>query len=66
VRLIKVESNEKAEKVGFRGSPTILVDGQDLYGDPIPPEPHLCCRFYPKGLPDLDTLTEMIKALIDE
>jgi hypothetical protein len=31
VTLFKVESNEEAERLGFRGSPSILVDGKDLF-----------------------------------
>jgi hypothetical protein len=31
---------------GFAGSPTVLVEGQDLFPD-APPITHLACRVYP-------------------
>src|SRR5687767_3301890 len=31
-RLIKVEDQEKAEKVGFQGSPSIRINGKDVEG----------------------------------
>ncbi|MEE4311299.1 MAG: DUF2703 domain-containing protein [candidate division KSB1 bacterium] len=61
--LTRVESDEEAAKVGFRGSPTILINGKDLFGDPVPDEPHLACRFYPSGLPSYEAFIEMIKFL---
>ncbi len=30
--LIKVTGQEHAERLGFRGSPTLMVDGRDLFG----------------------------------
>lgn len=44
--LTRVESDEDAVRVSFRGSPTILINGKDLFGHPVPDEPHLACRFY--------------------
>lgn len=35
VDLIEVRSIEDANRLGFRGSPTVLVDGEDI--DPCPP-----------------------------
>ena len=34
------------------GSPTILVDNQDLFGVPRPKSGMMSCRIYPDGLPD--------------
>tara|TARA_R110000744_G_scaffold344399_1_gene449776 strand:+ start:262 stop:663 length:402 start_codon:yes stop_codon:yes gene_type:complete len=34
------------------GSPTILVDNQDLFGAPAPKSGMMSCRIYPEGLPD--------------
>jgi len=34
------------------GSPTILVDNQDLFGVPAPKSGMMSCRIYPDGLPD--------------
>jgi len=46
IEIIKVETEEQAQHLRFTGSPTILVDGQDL--DPPPPDaPYsLTCRAY--------------------
>lgn len=39
-------SDEDARRVGFRGSPSILVDGTDPFGLVDAPG-RLCCRVYP-------------------
>ena len=46
VEIIKVETEEQAHHLRFVGSPTILVDGQDI--DPPPFDAHyaLTCRAY--------------------
>jgi hypothetical protein len=46
IEIIKVETDEQAQRLHFVGSPTILIDGQDI--DPPPPEayPALTCRAY--------------------
>ena len=38
------------------GSPTILVNGHDLFDMPEPSTPTMSCRIYPGGLPKTDTL----------
>lgn len=48
---VKVEDEETARRVSFRGSPTILINGKDLIGMPPPDAPKLSCRFYPGGIP---------------
>src|SRR5215210_849528 len=46
VALVQVDSIADAAAAGFAGSPTILVDGQDLF--PIAAAPvGLTCRLYP-------------------
>jgi hypothetical protein len=55
VALERVETHEEAERLGFRGSPTVLVDGDDPFveeGSPV----GLACRVYrtergPEGAP---------------
>lgn len=46
IEVIKVETEEQAEDLHFVGSPTILIDGQDI----VPPSPqshyNLTCRAY--------------------
>jgi hypothetical protein len=53
VELTKVHVKDKkaARQVGFRGSPTLLIDGEDLEGIPTPKDASLSCIFYPKGVP---------------
>ena len=58
---VLVESNEKAKEVGFRGSPTLLINGKDLEDLPAPANPALTCRYYPGGLPTI----EQIKKALD-
>lgn len=41
----QVNTVEQAEALGFRGSPTILVDGTDPFADPDEPA-GLACRIY--------------------
>lgn len=53
-----------AEHVGFHGSPTILVDGTDPFGD-APAEPTFGRRIYhtragPQGTPSLEQILETI------
>jgi hypothetical protein len=46
VKVLEVKSEEQAQELHFVGSPTILVNGQDI--DPPPPDSHyaLTCRVY--------------------
>jgi hypothetical protein len=41
-----VTTPEQAEAAGFRGSPTVLVNGRDLFADPSAAA-GLACRVYP-------------------
>ena len=45
IQLVNVESRERAEELGFRGSPTILIDGIDPFLDTDAPV-GLSCRIY--------------------
>ena len=58
-----VASDEDAARLGFRGSPTILIDGTDPF--PVHGTPALACRLYPteygmQGAPTVDQLVEAI------
>ncbi len=59
-----VDSAEEAERVGFRGSPSILIDGEDPFADPNDPV-GFSCRVYqtpdgPAGSPTLSQLREVL------
>jgi hypothetical protein len=63
VSYTQIGNNDQAAAIGFRGSPTILIDGKDLFQQPIPDQPSLACRFYPEGLPEYDRFVELIQKL---
>lgn len=55
-----VETEEIARQVGFRGSPTLLINGKDFEGLPIPPIAALSCRVYLKGLPKVEEIRSRV------
>ncbi len=60
VRHHRVDTVEEAHRVGFRGSPSILVDGVDVFAGV-----GLSCRLYqtpdgPAGAPSVDQLRAVI------
>ena len=57
---ILVETHEDAEKFKFRGSPTILIDGNDLESLEENRTPSLSCRYYQNGLPTEQNLQDFI------
>lgn len=60
-----VTTQEEAEAAGFRGSPTILVDGEDPFA--VGDEPFgLACRVYrtPEGMSGSPTI-EQLEAVLD-
>ena len=65
VTFMKVESDEEAERIGFRGSPSILVEGNDLF----PTEAStigMSCRIYmvdgkAEGAPSVDQLVVALR-----
>ena len=59
-----VESIEDADRLGFTGSPTIWVDGTDLFARPGA-VPALACRVYmtPEGLAGSPTVAQLAEAL---
>jgi hypothetical protein len=66
VRYQLIETPEAAAEYGFRGSPTVLVDGVDPFADPDAPI-GLSCRVYRTdtgfaGSPTIDQLEDAITA----
>ncbi|PZG89270.1 hypothetical protein C1I97_31530 [Streptomyces sp. NTH33] len=56
---------DEAERSGFTGSPTILVDGRDPFAEPAA-TPSLSCRIYrtpagPAGAPGIDQLRKALE-----
>lgn len=62
VELVAVDTDEEARRLRFPGSPTIRVDGEDLFPVPRRREYALGCRMYatPEGLKGSPT-AEMLK-----
>jgi hypothetical protein len=62
VELVAVNTEEEAERLRFPGSPTIRLDGRDLFPAPEREDWRLGCRVYatPEGLRGSPT-TEMLK-----
>ena len=66
VELVAVNTDEEARKLRFPGSPTIRVDGRDLFPVPERAEYALGCRMYatPEGLKGPPT-AEMLREVLE-
>ncbi len=64
ITIVKIKDDAQASKIGFRGSPTILINGADMFDAPVPDEPRMACRFYPDGLPTLDEFEAIVEKLV--
>jgi hypothetical protein len=64
VRRQEIASSSDAERLGFRGSPTILVDGRDPFVRGAPSQ-GLSCRLYdtPAGAAGAPTIEQLRAAL---
>lgn len=64
VRLRLIETIDDAERFGFTGSPTVIVEGSDLFADAVGPA-GLTCRLYrtPNGLSGSPTVQQLMVAL---
>ena len=63
--LVAVETPEEAERLGFRGSPTVLIDGCDPFAEEGAPV-GLACRLYrteqgAQGAPTIAQLREVLR-----
>ncbi|MCI0677340.1 MAG: hypothetical protein L0Y42_16390, partial [Phycisphaerales bacterium] len=47
-------------------TPTILVNGRDLFGLPEPTGPGMGCRMYPGGMPSASEIESQIRRLADK
>ena len=61
----KVETAEAAERLGFIGSPTVLIDGDDPFATPGAPV-GLACRIYftlegMRGSPTVEQLLDVMR-----
>ena len=69
VEMVEVESDEQARRERFPGSPTIRVDGEDLFPCPEEEPYSLTCRVYrlrdgrPSPTPDPEDLLEAIRRI---
>jgi hypothetical protein len=68
VELVAVHSDEEAQKVRFPGSPTLRVDGRDLFPAGEREDWRLGCRVYatPEGLKGSPTTEMLREALMRE
>jgi len=66
VELVAVNTDEEAQRLRFPGSPTIRVDGEDLFPVPDRAEYALGCRMYatPEGMKASPT-AEMVRAALE-
>lgn len=64
VTLVEVATDEDAERLRFRGSPTVLVDGKDPFAQESDPV-GLSCRVFrtPEGLRGAPTVEQLVAAL---
>lgn len=60
VEEVDVEAPEAPASVRGWGSPTILVDGEDVMGQV--PANATCCRLYAGGAPDVTTIRRRLRA----
>ncbi|WP_270889810.1 thioredoxin family protein [Pedococcus sp. 5OH_020] len=64
VRHVVVEASEQAERLGFMGSPTIMVDGKDPFATGAE-QPAWACRvsMTPDGLAGSPTVEQLVEVL---
>ncbi len=56
-----VEDDETATRLKFRGSPTLLIAGEDVDGGLLPEKGSRSCRLYPRGIPSAETIRHKIE-----
>ena len=63
-KLDLIALSEKQDKRAGFGSPTILVDGKDLFGLPFPETSNPSCRYYPNGPPNSEEIIAKLKSVL--
>lgn len=58
--LVRVTTAEEAERLGMRGSPTILVDGRDPFSPPDAPAGLACRGGAADAVPSLDQVRQAL------
>jgi hypothetical protein len=58
---VQVADADTAARLGFRGSPTLLINGEDVEGMPAPEDASLSCRFYPNGVPSAEVIRRKVE-----
>lgn len=58
-----IELSEKKDLRAGYGSPTVLVNGKDLFGAPVPSTYEAACRIYRGGVPGSKEILGKLKAL---
>ena len=58
---VQVVDADTAARLGFRGSPTLLINGEDVDGMPAPEETSLSCRVYPNGIPSAKVIRRKVE-----
>ncbi|MDL1892116.1 alkylmercury lyase, partial [Sphingobacteriales bacterium CHB3] len=48
-------------RVNFRGSPTLLINGEDVENMPAPERPSVACRYYLNGIPSPEAIRSRIE-----
>ena len=64
LRLEPVTTEERAEAIGLRGSPTVLVDGHDPFEDPDAPLGPSCRRYQTEDGIEAAPSTAQLRAAI--
>jgi hypothetical protein len=64
IRFVAVETQAQADEAGLHGSPTIVVDGRDLFTD-APTHTGLTCRLYSttQGLAGAPAVADIVEML---
>ena len=71
IKIVEVQDLDAAEKIKFQGSPTILVNGVDIYTEKMPETCSYTCRIYnidnqKTGVLAKEYIKEKISKLITE